>query len=75
MPVQQDLTAYWKKCERAIDGLSTEFGVEDLGAAQIKILGPLILGGNAWEVMKDQHFMDWSSFKSVVNQNFGLTTK
>lgn len=73
MPVQQDLQQFWTKCERAIDGLSTSFGPDDLTTTHIFKLGPLVLGSTAWEVVKEAPFTDWRSFKTAVEQHFGLT--
>ncbi len=48
MPLRQDLSGFWAKCERAINGLSPAFDVDDLAHAQIVTLAPYMLGEPAW---------------------------
>ena len=36
MPPQQDLSHFWERCEKALNGLSIEFGVEDLQAPHLR---------------------------------------
>ena len=44
MPPQQDLSHSWEKHKRALNGLSSEFGVEDLQASHLWQLYPIVLG-------------------------------
>jgi hypothetical protein len=61
------------RCERAIKALAPHIHAHDLGRTQISVLAPLMLGFTAWEAVRDSAFGDWSSFKRIVEEKFGLT--
>ena len=51
---QQDLSHFWERCECALNGLSSEFQVQDLKASHLRQLCPIVLGTPVWTLLKNQ---------------------
>ena len=73
LPAQQDLSCFWGRAERAINGLSTEFKVGDLRRPHIRELGPVVLGSPVWQLLQNALVDDWDELKQAVERRFGLT--
>ena len=71
---QQDLSHFWKRCERALNGLSSDFGVEDLQAPHLWQLYPFVLDQPVWVLLKKFVLDSWQEVKAAVEERLGLTT-
>ena len=73
MPAQQDLSCFWGHAERVINGLSTDFKVDNLCRAHIRKLGPMVLCSPVWQLLQNILLDDWDELKHAVECRFGLT--
>ena len=53
MPPQHDFSHCWVRCERALNGQSSEFQVQDLKASHLHQLCPTVLGAPVWALLKN----------------------
>ena len=56
---QQDLSCFWGRAERTINGLSTNFKVGDLCRLHISELAPVLLGSPVWQLLQNALLDDW----------------
>lgn len=73
LPVQQDLSDFFSRAERVVDGISPKFTKEHLYRPQLEKIAPLLLGQATWEAVEKRDFDDWDSFKKAVNRLYGLS--
>ena len=57
-----------------MNGLSSEFGVEDLQAPHLRQLCPIVLGQPVWALLKKLVLDSWLEVKAAVEERLGLTT-
>ena len=57
-----------------MNGLSSEFGVEDLQAPHLGQLCPIVLGQPVWALLKKLVLDSWQEVKAAVEERLGLTT-
>lgn len=72
-PAPADLRGFWRKVERAIEGLNSQVSLRGLTSRGCHNLGPVILGEPAYTAIKSEVFHGWEDFKRVVSFRFGLT--
>ena len=72
-PLQQDLSHFWEQCERALNGLSSEFQVQDLKASHLRQLYMIVLGVPVWALLKNQPLDTWQELKQAAEERLGLT--
>ena len=70
VPAPQDLQPFWRKAERAVEGLGLD--VSELGEVHIKNLGDHFLGETAMDVFRNKPIFDWAEFREMVEERFGL---
>ncbi len=61
--------------ERTLPGLCPELDLEELGAAEIKTLGPFLVGTAAWKMLPRREYRSWREFKKAVEGKHGLSAE
>ena len=72
-PQPRHLDRFWEECEAVLQAIDKGVILERLPKASVVAIAPHILGGAAWELLSGEPFRDWSSFKEVVEENFGIS--
>ena len=66
-PPRQDLSTFWAKVTRAVNGLSSKVDVDLLVNEHIHVLAPIILGDNVYEQFAQSNFLGWEEFMEAVD--------
>ena len=74
-PTPADLRPFWRKVERAIEGLNGTIRLSQVNNRGCHNLAPIILGEATYTALKGVHFDGWEHFKQEVDQRFGLTVE
>lgn len=74
-PPRQNLTNFWSRAKRAVEGLGPSIQMENLGNEAIHRLAPLLLGEHIYPIFANAVFMDWDDFMMEVENKFGLSKK